>query len=259
MSEIIRYEHVDISYYEKRVVQDISFAVQPGEILGIAGESGSGKSTLLRAAMGLLGRGGVVTRGDIWYGDKDLPDLSVKELRALCGSEMAMIFQSAGNSFCAIRTVGAQLWEMMQAHGKKDKVAFAEQARDILAKFGFASPGRILDSYPFELSGGMQQRVGVAAAMLLQPKLLLADEPTSALDVTVQKQVIEEMLLARKLFGTSILLVTHNIGVIRKMADKVLIMKDGACVEYGNTHEVMERPQSAYTKKLLAAVPCLRR
>lgn len=259
MSEIIRYEQVDISYYEKRVVRDISFGVQPGEILGIAGESGSGKSTVLRAAMGLLGRGGVVTRGDIWYGGKNLPDLSVKELRALCGTEIAMIFQSAGNSFCAIRTVRAQLWEMMQAHGGRDAVAFEEQAQDILAKFGFGSPRRILDSYPFELSGGMQQRVGVAAAMLLQPKLLLADEPTSALDVTVQKQVIEEMLLARKLFGTSILLVTHNIGVIRAMADKILIMKDGVCVEYGNTHEVMAKPQSAYTKKLLAAVPCLRR
>lgn len=192
MREIIRYEQVDISYYEKRVVQDISFALQPGEILGIAGESGSGKSTVLRAAMGLLGRGGVVTRGDIWYGDKDLPDLSGKELRALCGSEIAMIFQSAGNSFCPIRTVRAQLWEMMQAHGGKDAAEFEEQAQDILAKFGFANPRRISDSYPFELSGGMQQRVGVAAAMLLQPKLLLADEPTSALDVTVQKQVIEK-------------------------------------------------------------------
>lgn len=259
MSEIIRYEQVDISYGSKRVVHDISFCVQRGEILGIAGESGSGKSTLLKAAMGLLGRDGVVTRGDIWYGEKDLPDLPAQELRKLCGAEIAMIFQSAGNSFCPIRTVRAQLYEMLKAHGKTDDDGFEELVREILTKFGFSHPERILSAYPFELSGGMQQRVGVAAAMLLRPKILLADEPTSALDVTVQKQVIEEMLLARRLFGTSILLVTHNIGVIKKMADKVLIMKDGACVEYGNTCEVMADPQSEYTKKLLAAVPQLRR
>lgn len=259
MSEIIRYEQVDISYGNKRVVHDISFGVQRGEILGIVGESGSGKSTLLKAAMGLLGRDGVVTRGDIWYGGKDLPDLPAQELRKLCGADLAMIFQSAGNSFCPIRTVRAQLVEMLRAHGKMDSDAFAEQVQDILTKFGFSHPEQILNAYPFALSGGMQQRVGVAAAMLLRPKILLADEPTSALDVTVQKQVLEEMLLARKLFDTSILLVTHNIGIIRKMADKVLVMKDGTCVEYGNTCEVMADPQSDYTKKLLAAVPQLRR
>ena len=133
------------------------------------------------------------------------------------------------------------------------------QALRLLQKFGFQEPRRILDSYPFELSGGMQQRVGVAAAMLLKPKILLADEPTSALDVTVQKQVIEEMLQARELFGTAILLVTHNIGVIRRMADKMLVMKDGEMVEYGAVQDILSHPQSDYTKKLLAAVPHLRR
>ena len=259
MSEIIRYEEVDISYAGRRVVHHISFSVQDGEILGIVGESGSGKSTLLRAAMGLLGREGMVTRGDIWYKGKDLPDLSPTEMQAICGPEIGMIFQLAGNSFCPIRTVRVQFQEMMAAHGYTDKKAVEDQARELLAKFGFMEPEQILDRFPFELSGGMQQRVGVAAAMLLKPKILLADEPTSALDVTAQKQVIEEMLLARELFGTAILLVTHNIGVIRAMADQMLVMRGGRMVEYGVAKNLLEHPQADYTRKLLAAVPRLRR
>lgn len=259
MTEVIRYEHVDISYKGKRVIHDVSFSVEKGEILGIVGESGSGKSTLIKAAMGLLGRDGLVTRGDIWYKGMDLPDLKPGEMRKLCGPELGMIFQTAGSSFCPIRTVRAQLYEFMTEHKKIKADVFENQAEELLEKFGFEDPKRVLDSYPFELSGGMQQRVGIAAAMFLNPKILMADEPTSALDVTVQKQVIEEMLMVRKTFGTSILLVTHNMGVIRAMADKVLVLHEGEIMEYGVTEEVFEQPQSAYTKKLLAAVPKLRR
>ena len=259
MTPIIQYEQVDIRYNGKKVVHDMNIRLQAGEILGIAGESGSGKSTLLKAAMGLLGKDGLVTRGNIWYQGKNLPDLSETEMRAICGPEIGMIFQMAGSSFIPIRTIRAQILEMMAAHGHTDKKAVESQARELLAKFGFSDPRRILDSYPFELSGGMQQRVGVAAAMLLKPRLLLADEPTSALDVTVQKQVIDEMLLARNLFGTAILLVTHNIGVIKAMADTLLIMKDGRTVEYGKIQDILTHPQTDYTKKLLAAVPRLRR
>ena len=255
MTEVIRYEHVDISYKGKRVVHDVSFSVEKGEILGIVGESGSGKSTLIKAAMGLLGRDGLVSRGDIWYKGMDLPDLKPGEMRKLCGPELGMIFQTAGSSFCPIRTVRAQLYEFMTEHKKIKADVFENQAEELLEKFGFEDPKRVLDSYPFELSGGMQQRVGIAVAMLLNPKILMADEPTSALDVTVQKQVIEEMLMVRKTFGTSILLVTHNMGVIRAMADKVLVLHEGEIMEYGVTEEVFEQPQSAYTKKLLAAVP----
>lgn len=259
MAEVIRYEHVDISYKGKRVVHDVSFSVEKGEILGIVGESGSGKSTLVKAAMGLLGRDGLVTRGDIWYKGMDLPDLKPGEMRKLCGPELGMIFQTAGSSFCPIRTVRAQLYEFMTEHKKIKMDVFEKQAEELLEKFGFDDPIRVLDSYPFELSGGMQQRVGIAAVMLLNPKILMADEPTSALDVTVQKQVVEEMLMVRKIFETSILMVTHNMGVIRAMADKVLVLHEGEIMEYGVTEEVFEQPQSAYTKKLLAAVPKLRR
>ena len=223
MGEILRYEHVDISYNGVKVIKDVSFTVDEGEILGIVGESGSGKSTLIKAAMGLLGETGLVTRGDIWYKGKNLPDLSPADLRKLNGPELGMIFQYAGSSFCPIRTVGAQLYESMTEHENLTKEAFRVRATELLEKIGFENAQRILDSYPFELSGGMQQRVGIAVAMLLNPSVLLADEPTSALDVSVQKQVVEEMLLVRKTFGTSIVLVTHNIGVIGAMADKVIV------------------------------------
>ena len=259
MSEILRYEHVDIAYNGQVVVQDVSFTLDEGEILGIVGESGSGKSTVIKAAMGLLGSAGQVTRGDIYYKDYDLPDLSPAQIRKLNGPELGMIFQSAGASFCPIRTVGAQLYESMTEHEAIDREDFNRRAMELLLKIGFDDPRRILNSYPFELSGGMQQRVGIAAAMLQSPKILLADEPTSALDVSVQKQVVEEMLLVRKTFGTAIVIVTHNIGVVGAMADKVLVMKDGKTVEYGETRQVLEHPQMEYTQRLMSAVPRLRR
>ena len=259
MAEILRYEHVDITYNGYRAIKDVSFSVSEGEILGIVGESGSGKSTLIKAAMGLLGDSGLVTRGDIWYKGKNLPDLSASELCKLNGPELGMIFQYAGSSFCPIRTVGAQLYESMTEHKHISKEDFRILAFALLEKIGFDNAQRILDSYPFELSGGMQQRVGIAAAMLLNPSVLLADEPTSALDVSVQKHVVEEMLLVRRTFGTSIVLVTHNIGVIGAMADRVLVMRNGEMVEYGETRQVLEDPKEEYTKLLMSAVPRLRR
>ena len=248
MEELLRYEHVDISYNGIPAVQDVSFTLERGEILGIVGESGCGKSTLLKAAMGLLGSSGVVTRGDIWYQGKNLN-----------GPELGMIFQSAGSSFCPIRTVGAQMYEMMAEHGSVTKKEFLRRAIELLGKLGFEDERRILDSYPFELSGGMQQRVGIAAAMLLNPSVLFADEPTAARDVSVQKQVLEELSLLRKAYGTAIVLVAHNIGVIGAMTDRVLVMQDGKTVEYGETPDVLQNPQADYTRKLLAAVPKLRR
>ena len=259
MEELLKYDHVDISYLGQPAVRDVSFALHSGEILGIVGESGSGKSTLIKAAMGLLGAEGCVTRGEIRYKGKNLPDLSPKELRKLCGPELGYIFQSAGSSFCPIRTVGAQLFETVREHQRISKADFQDQALALLEKLGFAHGKRILGSYPFELSGGMQQRIGIAAAMLLNPCVLFADEPTSALDVTIQKQVVEEMLLVRRTFGTSIVLVTHNLGVIGAMADRVLVLKDGEAVESGKTQEVLTHPQADYTRALLAAVPKLRR
>ena len=217
------------------------------------------KSTVLKAAMNLLGKGGLVTRGDIWFKDMDIPDLSDKQMRKINGPEIGMIFQNSGSAFCPIRTVGDQLYEAMRAHEKISKEHFGIKATELFEKIGFNDVQRILKSYPFELSGGMQQRVGVAAAMLMNPKVLLADEPTSALDVSIQKLVIDEMLKVREMFGTSMIIVSHNIGVIGAMADNVIVMKDGQIIEYGTKDEVLNSPKEEYTKKLMSAVPRLKR
>ena len=259
MAEVIRYEEVYISYRDVPVVRNLSFALEEGAILGIVGESGSGKSTLIKAPMGLLGREGEVTGGRILFGNVNLPELKEEEVRKYCGSKIGMVFQNAGASFHPIRTIREQLYEAVREHEAVSLAEFEERAEEILRKFSFDDTKRILDAYPFELSGGMQQRVALASAMLLKPRLLMADEPTSALDVTVQKQVMEEMLLAREEMGTSILLVTHNIGLVRRMADKVLVLKDGECVEYGRTEDILNHPQAEYTRKLLDSVPRLRR
>ena len=197
--------------------------------------------------MGLLGSEGCVTKGQICYRGRNLLGLPSKELRKLNGPELGYIFQNAGSAFCPIRTVGAQLYETMRAHGKISRAEFGPQALEMLEKLGFENGERILASYPFELS------------MLLRPSVLLADEPTSALDVTIQKQVVEEMALVRKTFGTAIVLVSHNLGVIGALADNVLVLKDGKCVEYGRCDQVLSNPRSAYAKALLSAVPRLRR
>ena len=259
MEALLQYNHVDISYLGQPVIRDVSFSLRSGEILGIVGESGSGKSTLIKAAMGLLGSEGSITGGEICYRGRLLNRLPPREMRTLCGPELGYIFQSSGSAFCPIRTVGSQLFETMKEHEKISRKDFEAQALELLSKLGFDSGKRILESYPFELSGGMQQRIGIAAAMLLNPSVLFADEPTSALDVTIQKQVVEEMLMVRKTFGTAIVLVTHNLGVIGAMTDRVLVLENGRCVECGSTRQVLSQPRADYTKALLAAVPRLRR
>ena len=259
MAELLSFEHVEISYGGTPVVHDVSFSIKPGEILGLVGESGSGKSTLIKAAMGLLGSSGLVTKGDILFAGKTIPDLPEKELRKIRGAKIGMIFQDAGASLCPIRTIGQQIYESMSAHESISKEEAREKAYRLFEKLNFKDAARIWDSYPFELSGGMNQRAGIAIAMLMEPAVLLADEPTSALDVAVQKQVVLEMKQLRDMFGTAIILVTHDIGVVSAMADSVLVLKDGERVEYGEVRQVLQAPQNDYTKKLLAAVPKLRR
>lgn len=257
--KILTYESVEISFGKKAVVQDVSFSLEPGEILGLVGESGSGKSTLLKAAMGLLGKDGLVTRGDIRYMGQNILDIPEKEKRKIRGANIGMIFQDAGASLCPIRTIGEQIYESMRAHRKVTRDEAKNRAMELFDKLNFKDSQRVWDSYPFELSGGMNQRAGIAIAMLMNPPILFADEPTSALDVSVQRQVVKEMLKLRELFGTAIVIVTHDIGVVRAMADTVLVLKDGKTVEYGDCVRVMEHPQDSYTKKLLEAVPRLRR
>lgn len=259
MEALLSYQSVEVSFNGQAVTHDVSFSLHAGEILGIVGESGSGKSTLLKAAMGLLGSNGMVTRGDILFGGKNLPDLTESELRSVCGAQIGMIFQDSGASLCPIRTIGAQIYESMSAHMEITKEQAKDKALALFEKLQFKNGQRIWDSYPFELSGGMNQRAGIAIAMLMEPKVLLADEPTSALDMAVQKQVVEEMLRLRELFGTAIILVTHDIGVVSAMGDTVLVLKQGQVMEYGKAAKVLQTPQNDYTRQLLAAVPRLRR
>ena len=259
MSEILKYDDVEIKYGSHVAVSDINFSLEEGEILGIVGESGSGKSTIIKASMGLLGEGGNVSSGDIIYKGKSLLNLSKKEQLDINGPSLGMIFQFAGSSFCPVRRIGSQLYEIVKAHKDITKEEFKEQVNELLNKLGFVDNERILESYPNELSGGMQQRVGVIAAMLLNPKVLLADEPTSAMDVTIQKQAVEEMLRVRDTFNTSIIIVTHNIGVVSAMADNVMVLKEGRIVEMGKKDKIINNPSEEYTKKLMEAVPRLRR
>ena len=259
MAELLSFEHVEISYGGESVVHDVSFSIKPGEILGLVGESGSGKSTLIKAAIGLLGTGGLVTKGDILFEGKNIPDLPEKELRKIRRTRGGMLVQDAGASLCPIRTIGEQIYESMSAHMTISKEEARDKAYSLFEKLHFKDSKRIWDSYPFELSGGMNQRAGIAIAMLMDPAILLADEPTSALDVAVQKQVVMEMKQLRDLFGMAIILVTHDIGVVSAMADTVLVLKDGKQMEYGAAQQVLQFPENDYTKKLLAAVPKLRR
>ena len=257
--KILTYDSVEISFGGKAVVHDVSLSLEHGEILGLVGESGSGKSTLIKAAMGLLGPDGLVTRGDIRYMDQNILDIPEKEQRKIRGAGIGMIFQDAGASLCSIRTIGEQIYESMRAHKKITRSEAKSRAMDLFDKLNFKDSQRVWDSYPFELSGGMNQRAGIAIAMLMNPPVLFADEPTSALDVSVQRQVVRELLKLRELFGTAIVIVTHDIGVVRAMADTVLVLKNGKTVEYGTADRVLDHPQDPYTRKLLEAVPKLQR
>lgn len=250
MGELLRAEHMSVSYNGKEVVRDVNFSLREGEILGIVGESGSGKSTIIKCIMGLRG-GGMAARGDVWYNGRKILDLPERKLRKLRGPEIGMVFQDSKSAFCPVRTIGAQLYEMMRAHGKYTKAEVRRLAAEAMGKIGLTDYERVWDSYPFELSGGMNQRAGICAAMMLRPRLLMADEPTSALDVTVQKQVVDELMIMRRAYHMAMIIVTHNIGVVREMADKILVLQNGNVMEYGDSAEVLERPRNPYTRKLI--------
>ena len=254
---LLEYSHVDVSYSGVAVVRDVSFPVVPGEVVCLVGESGCGKSTLVKAAMGQLGPNGMVTRGDIWYKGHCVPDLPARDLRRLCGSDFALVFQDCLAALTPIRRIGDQVHEGMAAHRSISRADCDALACEMFAKLGLEDPERVLASYPFELSGGMGQRVGIAIALLSEPSVLFADEPTSALDVIVQAQVIDLFKRINADLGTTIVLVTHNMGVVRALADHVLVLKDGEVVEYGEAKQVLEAPAAAYTRELIAAAPRL--
>lgn len=250
-------KNLDVSYGDKLTVTGASIELDKGEILSIVGESGSGKTTVIRAIMGCLPGRGHVSGGSITFDGRDMLKNTREDWRKISGREMSMIFQDSGNMINPIRRIGEQFTDYILAHApQKSKAEATEMAKDMLNKVRLPNPQNIMNSYPFELSGGMRQRVGIAMAMIFSPKLLLADEPTSALDVTTQAQIIRQIVDVCNEYNAAVILVTHNIGVASYVSNKLMVMKNGHVVESGG-REIIENPQHAYTKELLAAVPVL--
>ena len=236
-------------------IAGVNLDLAEGEIVSIVGESGSGKTTVIRALLGVLPNTGRVSEGSITFDGQDLLGFSTKDWLDLRGNHIAMIFQDSGNMMNPIQTIGKQFVEFIQLHSTMSKQEAETKAIEMLTRTNLPHPEAIMKSYPFELSGGMRQRVGIAMAITFSPKLLLGDEPTSALDVTTQAQIVEELLRINRENNTSMIIVTHNIGVAAHMSDKIVVMKQGAVVEYGTAEEIIRNPQAEYTKQLLNAVP----
>ena len=215
---ILTVKNLRVSYGEKNIVSDINFSVKRGEIFIILGKSGGGKSTILKSIAGLLNNNAKIYGEILFYG-RNILKISADERRKLAGESISMIFQNSGASFCPIRTIGAQIFESVAAHKNWTREEFLQRAEAIAQNINLDK--NILNEYPFKLSGGMAQRAGILAAMILEPKLILADEPTSALDVVTQFSVIKELMNLRKKYGVSIVMVTHNLNVAKYMADEI--------------------------------------
>ena len=253
---MLEIKDLTIQYGDKApVVENFSLSLKKGEIITIVGESGSGKSTVLSSILGLLPNGGKIISGDIIYNGESMLNKSLNQWRELRGTEITMISQDSGGTLNPIRKIGKQFVEYIQTHSKISTKEAEEKSKDMFSKVNLEEPEIIMKSYPHQLSGGMKQRVGIAMALTFCPKIILADEPTSALDVITQAQIVKEIMDLRKKFDTSIIMVTHNLGVAAYISDKIIVMQNGKIVDAGNKNEVIENPKSEYTKKLLEAVP----
>jgi peptide/nickel transport system ATP-binding protein len=241
----------------RRVVDELSFTLRAGHTLCIAGESGSGKSLSSLAIMGLLPKAAKVPGGAIMFDNRDLITLPERELQLLRGKHIGMIFQEPMTSLNPLMTVGQQMDETLRRHEPLDRQASKRRAKEMLDSVRMPQVEKRLTQYPHELSGGMRQRVMIAMAMLCRPKVLIADEPTTALDVTIQAQILELMRELQKVYGTSLLLITHDMGVVAEMADEVVVMNHGRTEEQAPVRQLFTQPQAAYTRKLLDAVPVL--
>ncbi len=249
-------KNLDISYGDKLTVTGAGLQLDKGEILSIVGESGSGKTTVIRAIMGCLPGLGKVTGGSITFDGRNLLENTADDWRKMCGSEMSMIFQDSGNMINPIRRIGDQFIDYILTHApEKSRQEAYDMAVKMLTDVRLPNADNVMKYYPFELSGGMRQRVGIAMAMIFSPKLLLADEPTSALDVTTQAQIIRQIVDVRNKYGAAVIMVTHNLGVASYVSNKIMVMKNGRVVESGKREDIIGNPQHEYTKELLAAVP----
>ena len=256
-NNLLDIDNITVKYPQGGIVlQDISLQVNKTEIVCVIGESGCGKTTLMNSVLQLPGRVEVIN-GSVIYDNKNILEMTQREFRKYRGSQIGVVFQEPGASLDPIRKIKNQFYDAMKAHRKISREESYKEAEEILKSVELYDTKRILESCPVQLSGGMNQRVAIAIAMALRPQLLLADEPTSALDVTVQLQIVEELLKLRETYGTSILMITHNVGIVAKMADKVAVMYGGHVVEYGKRNSVLSNPFHPYTKALISAIPKL--
>src|SRR6202021_606128 len=239
------------------VLEDVSFPLPPGETLCLAGESGSGKSLTALSIMRLLSPALKARSGSIRLAERELTTLSERTMRRVRGGEIAMIFQEPMTSLNPVMTVAAQLTEAIRTHDEAGSIGAQARALAMLEAVHMTEPRRRMGQYPHELSSGMRQRVMIAMALSCRPKVLIADEPTTALDVTVQAQILNLLQDMKSRFGMSIMMITHDMGVVAEMADRVAVMRSGRVVEQGATLDIFERPREAYTRKLLDAVPRL--
>ena len=231
---LLEIKQLTVSYPGNPVFEDLDLTVERGEIVAVVGTSGGGKSTLLRAIMGLLPGDGTIQNGSICYDGVELTKLPEKEYRKLRGSRIGMIFQDAGASLCPVQTIGVQLYESVRAHGKCTKREVRKKALEKMEALQLSDGERILKSYPFELSGGMNQRIGVLLAAYLKPELLLADEPTSALDEKSKELVLQELFALREQSNTAVILVTHDLAFAARAADRICEICDGQLSAWTN-------------------------
>jgi peptide/nickel transport system ATP-binding protein len=259
---VLELENLSVSYSDqhrkhRRVVHEVSLNIAPGEVVALVGESGSGKSTTAQAVIGLLAGNGRVDGGSIRLNGTDIAGWSQKRLESIRGPKISLIPQDPTSSLNPVITVGAQVEEVLRLHTKLPKADRRQRVLELLERVGIPDPARRAGQYAHELSGGMKQRVLIAAAIALQPQLIIADEATSALDVTVQRRILDLIDDLRTEFGTGVLFVTHDLGVAADRADRIVVLKGGRIQEQGPTAEVLGRPSSPYTRQLLADAPSI--
>ena len=242
---------------EVKALNDVSIHLKEGEVLGIVGESGSGKSVTAYSLMGLTAHPGKLLGGELHFNGHQIETMSEKEIRKMRGNEISIIFQDPMTSLNPVYTIGNQITEVVRLHTDKTKQQAKERARELLELVGINEPDKRLKQYPHELSGGMRQRVMIAIALACEPKLLIADEPTTALDVTIQAQILELMMELKDKLGMAIIMITHDLGVVASMCERIAVMYAGRIIEYGTTDDIFYHPKHQYTKGLIRSIPRL--
>lgn len=242
---------------EVKALNDVSIHLKEGEVLGIVGESGSGKSVTAYSLMGLTAYPGKLIGGTLEFNGHRIDEMTENQMRKIRGEEISIIFQDPMTSLNPVYTIGNQICEMILLHTNKSKQEAREKAKELLTLVGINEPEKRLKQYPHELSGGMRQRVMIAIALACEPKLLIADEPTTALDVTIQAQILELMMELKEKLGMAIIMITHDLGVVASMCDRIAVMYAGKVVEYGTTEDIFYNPSHEYTKGLLRSIPKL--